>query len=101
MILRLENENIRIRLSEREWGALNENGQLQRSMSLGLKKDLTVQLFLSDRNACCMEDFEVQIFLEKATLQKPLRKKDPYWTFLSTKGVQLSLDVDIIPEEKR
>lgn len=101
MNLRLESKDIRIRLSEREWQALNEKGQLQQNFDLGLKKDLVVTLLLSDHNAYFAEDFQVQIFLEQVTVQKPLRKKDPYWIYSSEKGVLLSLDVDIIPEEKR
>lgn len=101
MNLRLENKDIRIRLNEREWVTLNEKRQLQQNFDLGLKKDLTVTLYLSDHNEYFTEDFQVQIFLEQTTLQKPSRKKDPYWIYTSETGVLLSLDVDIIPEEKR
>ncbi|WP_415064234.1 hypothetical protein [Bdellovibrio sp.] len=101
MNLRLDSKDIRIRLSEREWSALNEHRQLQQKFDLGLKQDLAVTLRLSDHNGYGAENFQVHIFLDQAALQKPLRKKDPYWIYVNEKGVQLSLDVDIIPEEKR
>ncbi|WP_347357562.1 hypothetical protein [Bdellovibrio sp.] len=101
MNLRLEDRDIRIRLSEKEWAIFNETGQVRQKMQLGFRNDLTVNIVLSDCNSYCIESFEVQVCIAKESLQKPTRKKDPYWSYVSDAGVRFSLDVDIIPEEKR
>lgn len=101
MKLRLENRDIRIRLSEREWDSLQQEGQLQQKFDFGLKKDVSFRIILSDHNSFVADDFQIQIYLEQATVRQQQRKKDPYWIYVNEKGLQLSLDVDIIPEEKR
>lgn len=101
MNLRLENKDIRIRLTEREWMTLNDGGRIQGDFELGLPGKVVVELLLSDHNVCEMEGLTVQIHVAKESLQKPVRKKDPHWTYVTDRGVRWSLDVDIIPEEKR
>ncbi|NUN07297.1 MAG: hypothetical protein HUU57_16255 [Bdellovibrio sp.] len=101
MNLRLDNKNIRIRLNEKEWAKLQESGKVFLVFELGFARDLAVNLTLSDHNDCQMVGFEVHVHIDRESLQKPQKKKDPYWNYLNDKGIHWSLDVDIIPEEKR
>lgn len=101
MNLRIENKDVRIRLTEREWKSLNESGTIRENLELGPQGEMIVALSLCADNQCRMSGLNIQIKLAKESLQKPVHKKDPYWIYIAEGGVRWSLDVDIIPEEKR
>lgn len=101
MNLRLESKNIRIRLTDKEWRLLLERSLLEHEIDLGFSKSLRIFLRLSDKNEYQLDNFDMSLLINRELLRKPEKKKDPYWGYESADGVAVSLDVDIIPEERR